>query len=127
MTVQAQANKALVANYYAKVWNAKRAGALAEFVAADYVQHNPQVPNGRAPLEQFLVGFFEQMPQSSFTVARLVADGDLVVAHCLFKAHEADRGTAVVDIYRVQDGKLVEHWDVKEAVPEATANGNPMV
>lgn len=121
------ANKKLVADYYAAVWNARDAAATARFVADGYVQHNPQVPNGRAPLQAFLAGFFQQMPEAGFTVVRLVAEDDLVVAHCLFKAHALDRGTAVVDIYRVKDGLLVEHWDVKEPVPESTANGNPMV
>ncbi len=124
---QTEANKTIVANYYARVWNARSADAVPEYVAADYIQHNPQVPNGRAPLQAFLGGLFKQMPQSSFTVARLVADGDLVVAHCLFKANEADRGMAVVDIYRVSDAMLVEHWDVKEPVPETSANGHSMV
>lgn len=124
---QSEVNKRIVADYYARVWNAKNADALPDYIAADYIQHNPQVPNGRAPLQHFLGGFFQQMPQSSFNVARLVADGDLVVAHCLFKANEADRGMAVVDVYRVSEGLLVEHWDVKEAVPESSANGNPMV
>ena len=124
---QSDINKTIVASYYARVWNAKNADALPQYVAADYIQHNPQVPNGRAPLQSFLGGLFQQMPQCSFTVARLVADGDLVVAHCLFKANEADRGTAVVDVYRVSEGLLVEHWDVKEPVPECSANGNPMV
>lgn len=124
---QAEINKALVANYYAEVWNRHDAQALARFVATDYIQHNPAVSNGREPLQQFLDGLFAQLPQSGFTVARLVAEGDLVVAHCLFKAHAADRGTAVIDVYRVADGLLAEHWDVKEAVPESTANGHPMV
>jgi predicted SnoaL-like aldol condensation-catalyzing enzyme len=124
---QSEINKTIVANYYARIWNAKNASAISDYVAFDYIQHNPHVPNGRAPLESFLSGFFQQMPQASFTVVRLVAEGDLVVAHCLFKANEADRGTAVVDVYRVADGMLVEHWDVKEAVPETSANGNPMV
>lgn len=121
------ANKQLVANYYARVWNDKNPGAIARFVAADYIQHNPGVPNGRAPLQAFLSGLFQQMPDSSFAVARLVADDDLVVAHCLFKTNPADRGMAVVDVYRVEAGMLAEHWDVKEAIPEASANGNSMV
>jgi len=67
------------------------------------------------------------MPAASFTVVRLIAEGDLVVAHALFKINADDRGTAVVDIYRVAAGMLVEHWDVKEPVPETSANGNSMV
>lgn len=128
MTTQnIEANKEIVANFYARVWNAKNADALSDFVAEDYIQHNPALANGRQPLADFLSGFFQNLPDSSFTVARLVAENDLVVAHSLFKLNNEDRGTAVVDIYRVADGMLVEHWDLKEAVPEETASGNPMV
>lgn len=124
---QSDINKTIVANYYARVWNAKNADALPQYVAADYIQHIPQVPNGRAPLQSFLSGFFQRMPECSSTVARLVADGDLVAAHCLFKANEVDRCTAVVDKYRVSEGLMVEHWDVREPVPASSANGNPIV
>jgi len=127
LNLDSAANKRLVADYYARVWNARNADALQDFVAEDYIQHNPAVPNGRAPLQRFLQGLFAQLPEAQFSVARLMADGDLVMAHCLFRAHAGDAGTAVVDVYRVLDGRLVEHWDVKEAVPAQSANGNPMV
>jgi predicted SnoaL-like aldol condensation-catalyzing enzyme len=123
----AQANKQLVSQYYAAVWNARDADATTRFVADEYIQHNPNIANGRMPLQAFLAGFFQQLPDAKFKVVRLVAEDDLVVAHSLFSANALDRGTAVVDVYRIQDGKLVEHWDVKEPVPDSTANGNPMV
>ncbi|MFS8049626.1 nuclear transport factor 2 family protein [Rhizobium sp. BR 314] len=127
MTIKLDANKTLVADYYAKVWNAKNLGAVADFVADDYIQHNPHLANGRAALEAFLGPMFEAVPEGRFTIARLIADNDLVVAHTLFQANADERGTAVVDVYRVADGRLAEHWDVKEAVPETSSNGNPMV
>ncbi len=127
MISNAERNKTLVAAFYAKVWNGHDIAALKEFVAEDYIQHNPHVESGRAPLEAFVGPMFESLPEARFTVVRLIAEGDLVVAHTLFKANPQDRGTAVVDIYRVEGGRLAEHWDVKEAVPEASANGNPMV
>lgn len=123
----AERNKALVAALYAKVWNGHDIAALKDFVAEDYIQHNPHVGNGRAALEAFLGPMFESLPEARFTLMRLIAEGDLVVAHTLFQANASDRGTAVVDIYRVEDGRLAEHWDVKEAVPEASVSGNPMV
>jgi predicted SnoaL-like aldol condensation-catalyzing enzyme len=126
-TNELTANKAMVADYHAKVWNAKNLAALKDFVSEDYIQHNPHVGNGRAALEAFLGPSFEAMPAGKFTIARLVADGDIVVAHTLFQANADDRGTAVVDIYRIAEGRLAEHWDVKEAVPETSENGNPMV
>jgi predicted SnoaL-like aldol condensation-catalyzing enzyme len=127
MTTKLDTNKTLVAGFYAKVWNAKNLGAVADFVADDYIQHNPHVGNGRAALEAFLGPMFEAVPEGRFTIARLIADDDLVVAHTLFQANADDRGTAVVDVYRIVDGRLAEHWDVKEAVPETSSNGNPMV
>ena len=127
ITNDIERNKTLVAGYYAEVWNTKDLGRLANFVAEDYVQHNPHLGNGRAALGTFLDNLFSQVPDGRFTVARLVAEDDLVVAHTLFQAHAADRGTAVVDIYRVRDGLLQEHWDVKEALPETSASGNPVV
>ncbi|MDH6231712.1 putative SnoaL-like aldol condensation-catalyzing enzyme [Mesorhizobium soli] len=127
MTTKLDTHKTLVADFYAKVWNAKSLGAVADFVADDYIQHNPHVGNGRAALEAFLGPLFEAVPEGHFTIARLIADDDLVVAHTLFQANADDRGTAVVDVYRIMNGRLVEHWDVKEAVPETSSNGNPMV
>jgi len=121
------ANKTLVADYYAKVWNTKNIDAVRDFVTDNYIQHTPHVGNGRAALEALLGPMFEAVPEGRFTIARLIADNDLVVAHTLFQANAEDRGTAVVDVYRIAEGRLVEHWDVKEAVPETSANGNPMV
>jgi predicted SnoaL-like aldol condensation-catalyzing enzyme len=122
-----EANKALVADFYAKVWNAHDLGALRDFVAEEYIQHNPHVGSGRAQLEAFLGPMFQSLPESRFTIARLVADDNLVVAHTLFQASSEDRGTAVVDIYRIEGGQLMEHWDVKEPVPEMCVNGNSVV
>jgi predicted SnoaL-like aldol condensation-catalyzing enzyme len=127
MTTTTQRNKALVADLYAKVWNGRDIAALGDFVAEDYIQHNPSVGNGRATLQAFLGPILERLPEARFTVVRLIAEGDLVVAHTLFQTSPGDRGMVVVDIYRVEDGRLAEHWDVKEAVPETTASGNPMV
>jgi len=128
LTTTIDHNKSLVTRFVADVWNARKFDRLKEFVAEAYVQHNPNLPNGRAALDGFLRGFYSQnMANGEFAIARIVADGDLIITHSLFKTSADDRGTAVVGIYRVEDGLLVEHWDVKEPVPEATANGNPMV
>ncbi len=124
----ASANKQRVADYFERVWNAHDVSALDDFVATDFIQHNPALGDGRAALAAFLDGLFAALPAGRFEVRRLVAEGDLVVAHSLFRAGADDaRGTAVVDIFRLHDGWLVEHWDLKEAVPAAVANSNGMV
>ena len=120
-------NKSLVADFYKEVCVARDLSRLDAFVTEDYIQHNPHMANGRAALHAFLAAFYQKMPECQFTVSRLIADDDLVVAHMLFQKDHQDRGTAIAEIFRVVDGKLAEHWDVKEPVPERTASGNPVV
>ncbi|AYR21659.1 nuclear transport factor 2 family protein [Alcaligenes faecalis] len=95
-------------------------------VAQDYIQHNPEVPDGKAPFVGYFSGYFKENPQSRARIVRSATDGDLVYLHVHSTNGKADRGQAVIDIFRVQDGKLVEHWDVIQAVPEQAANSNTM-
>ncbi|HEX5914107.1 MAG TPA: nuclear transport factor 2 family protein, partial [Rubrobacter sp.] len=62
----------------------------------------------------------------SYDIKRTVAEGDLVALHGLLKTSPEDRGTAVADFFRLEDGKVVEHWDVLQEVPESAANEHPM-
>jgi predicted SnoaL-like aldol condensation-catalyzing enzyme len=71
-------------------------------------------------------GFAEQFPQMSLQIKRAVAKGDLVVTHSLLKTSPQDRGTAVADIFSLEDGKVVEHCEVLQPVPESAANDHPM-
>ncbi|WP_433191019.1 nuclear transport factor 2 family protein [Actinoallomurus sp. CA-150999] len=91
----------------------------------EYVQHNPQAPDGPEAFVAFVAGFGERFPALSLDVRRVIAEGDLVVLHSLLATSPEDR--AAVDIFRVEDGKIVEHWDVVQPVPETAANGNGMV
>jgi predicted SnoaL-like aldol condensation-catalyzing enzyme len=68
----------------------------------------------------------EQYPQLSVEIKRVIAEGDLVVTHDLVKTYPQDRGMAGIDIFRLQDGKIVEHWDTRQPVPEVAANNNTM-
>lgn len=102
--------------------------ALETWVAEDYVQHNPMAPNGRAAVEKF---FDEYSKNPAFAnmksdVRRIIADGDLVAVHSHATNGPNDPGFVVVDIWRVEGCKIVEHWDVMQKVPEQSANGNTM-
>jgi predicted SnoaL-like aldol condensation-catalyzing enzyme len=83
-------------------------------------------PNGTEALIKFFEPYFANNPQARSEIKRVVADGDLVMLHVHAKANETDRGMAVVDIFRVENGKVVEHWDVVQPIPEKAANENTM-
>lgn len=98
-----------------------------EFVAEDMVQRNPNLPNGREALKQFWEGFMETNPEVQFNVVRSISDGTMVWEHVHVQLKPGDLGVAVVDIFRVEDGLIVEHWDVLQPIPEASASGNHMI
>ena len=105
-----------------RLFDAFRAGdnnAFEELIVEDYVQHNPQVDNGLAAMQ----AFFAAAGAVDVEVHRTIAEGDLVAVHLHFNTWN----TAVVDIFRLNDeGKIVEHWDVLQPIPDTTANGNDM-
>lgn len=123
---QEEANRTLVVDFYNSFFNDHDITAAERFVAEDYIQHNPSVPDGRAPIIEFFSDNFQKNPDRSSRIVRSAADGDLVWLHVEAKQNAADRGVAVVDIFRVEDGKIVEHWDVIQPVPETAANDNTM-
>jgi len=81
---------------------------------------------GVAPFVDYFEGYFRERPKSHVVFSHIVAEADLVVLHLNSKVDEKDRGRAIVDIFRVENGKIVEHWDVTQDVPEKTASGNTM-
>lgn len=123
---QEEANRQLVLGFYDRFFNQHDIEAANDAIAEDYIQHNPNVPNGRAPLIGYFSGYFKENPQSRARIVRSAADGDLVWLHINSTNGEGDLGRAVVDIFRVKDGKIVEHWDVIQNVPATAANDNTM-
>ena len=100
--------------------------AFETWVDPGYVQHNPMAATGRDAAINFLEPFFAQHPDIQYSIARIIADGNLVAVHSHGKFSADDRGVAVVDILRVEGCKVMEHWDVVQPVPEKTANSNGM-
>ncbi|NPD14782.1 SnoaL-like domain-containing protein [Xinfangfangia sp. D13-10-4-6] len=122
---QEEANRQLVVGFYDKFFNDHDISA-ADVVAEGYIQHNPHVPDGKAPFVGYFTGFFAENPQSKAKIVRSAADGDLVWIHVHSTNGESDAGQAIVDIFRVEDGKIIEHWDVIQDVPAEAANQNTM-
>jgi predicted SnoaL-like aldol condensation-catalyzing enzyme len=100
--------------------------AVDTYFAPNYIQHNPMVPTGSAPMRGFFKGFYAANPDATVEISHVLADGNLVAVHYRFRTNKTDRGLAAVDIFRVADGKIQEHWDVVEPVPEKSANDNGM-
>lgn len=100
--------------------------AFETWVDPGYIQHNPMAATGRDAAIAFLEPFFADNPGISYSIKRIIADGDLVAVHSHGKFAEGDRGVAVVDILRVEGCKVMEHWDVVQPVPETSANENGM-
>jgi predicted SnoaL-like aldol condensation-catalyzing enzyme len=100
--------------------------AFETWVDPHYIQHNPLAQTGREPAIEFLEPFFAQHPGISYSIKRIIADGNLVAVHSHGRFAADDRGVAVVDILRVEGCKVVEHWDVIQPVPEKSANSNGM-
>lgn len=120
-------NKRVVTEFYELAFNGHRPTEAAKrYIGSKYVQHNPKVPNGARAFYEYFEGFFQKNPDSHVKIYRTIADGDLVALHLHSKVNRSDRGRAIVDLFRVEDGKIVEHFDVIQDVPETTANGNTM-
>ncbi len=100
--------------------------AFETWVEPGYIQHNPLAKSGRDAALAFLEPFFESHPDASYSIKRIIADGNLVAVHSHGKFSADDRGLAIVDILRVEHCKVAEHWDVAQPVPEKAANDNGM-
>lgn len=121
------ANKQLVLDFMKMLFiDHKVDEAIDKYLDPGYIQHNPAVPTGAAPVRGFFKGFYERQPAATIEIKRALADGDLVAVHYRAIFTPGERGFAVVDIFRVKDGKIVEHWDVLTPVPEKSANENGM-
>lgn len=125
-TAQEEANRKLVVEFYDKVFNQHQVAEGAAVLTEDYKQHNPYVPDGKEPFVSYFTQFFKDNPEARTRVVRSAADGDLVWLHNHSVQNPDDRGEAIVDIFRVKDGMITEHWDVIQPVPETSANENTM-
>lgn len=125
MTVNSDTNKANAQAFYDLMFNrCQPREAIEKYAGAVYIQHNPQVADGKAAF----IAYFEQMardyPGKTVHFKRAIAEGNLVVLHC----HQIWPGIddyAGIDIFRFDEaGKIVEHWDVLQIVPSNSKNGN---
>lgn len=119
-------NRAIVTEF-AHLFYAKRdvRQAFENFVAAGYIQHNPGIADGRDAAVAALQPMFSE-PGREFRIMRVLVDGDMAVIHVHAITEPGARGASVFDMYRLAHGKIVEHWDAIQPVPETAANEHPM-
>ena len=120
-------NAETVRAFYEMAFNdGKPEEAVATYVGKRYTQHNPQAGDGPEAFIGFVNWYRGEYPELHIEIKRTIAEGDLVVTHGHITTSPDDRGTAAADIFRVEDGRIVEHWDVLQPVPEEAANDNTM-
>ena len=119
-------NIATVRAFYDAALNQKDAQAALEFLGPEYVQHNPAAQDGAAGLEGFVNFLSTEFPENNSEIVRAFADGDHVILHVRNQRGPDQPVNAIMEIFRLEDGKIVEHWDVIQPVPEDAANDNGM-
>ena len=119
-------NRAIVTSFADLFYRERRVREAFEgFVADDYVQHNPGIADGREAAIVALTPLFSRTDMQ-FKVKLILVDGDHAAIHLHAIAPDTPRGTAVVDLFRLQGGKIVEHWDVLQLIPPESKNPHPM-
>jgi predicted SnoaL-like aldol condensation-catalyzing enzyme len=120
-------NKNIAIAFYDKLINEfDPEGAFARHGGETYTQHTPVIEDGREGVTRFVASLRESHPESHMEIKRAFSDGDMVILHCHWTRRPGDRGDAVVDFFRVKDGKVVEHWDVIQPIPATASNNNTM-
>lgn len=119
-------NKKTVTAFYDAAINDKDFAAASAYLGDKYIQHNPLAADGPAGLQAFLAFAKDNLGGFKVKFKRVLADGDFVIVHAHATNGPDDRGSAVMDIFRLENGKVVEHWDVIQAIPETAQNDNTM-
>lgn len=127
MNEQLEANKRTIREYTDLAFDQRKPEeAVAKFQGAQYRQHNPGSADGPEPFIRVVQWLAQTYPSFRLELKRILAERDLVVTHSHLIREPGDRGMAVVDIFRLEDGRIVEHWDVVQEIPATSANNNTM-
>ena len=120
------ANKKSAIAFYRTAYFGDPTNAVEQYVGAEYIQHNPLVGDGKQAFIDYFTEMARDYPDKDIEFVRAVAEGDLVALHT-HQTWPGEEEYVTMDFFRFDDnGKIVEHWDSIQAVPDETRNGNPM-
>ena len=121
-----EANKKTVLEFYEAGLNKKDFEAASKYFGPRYIQHNPGAPDGIEGFKTFVNFLRSKFPNSHSEIKKAFADGDYVILHVHAVREPGTLGRAIVDIFRLENGKIVEHWDVAQDIPEKMPHNNGM-
>jgi predicted SnoaL-like aldol condensation-catalyzing enzyme len=122
-------NKQVVVDYYTTAFAGDPEKAIADHFGPRYVQHNPEAQNGPEAFIGFVKWLRGEYPDLTLDIKRVIAEGDMVATHShldLEPDNPDNPGRALADYFLLEDGKVIEHWDVIQEVPTTAANDNGM-
>jgi predicted SnoaL-like aldol condensation-catalyzing enzyme len=122
-----EANKQTVLAFYQSAINNKDFTAASALVHPTYTQHNPRISDGHDGLREFITTLATDFPHLHADVRRLFADHDHVIAHTHAVRVPGGPATAIIDIFRLDNGLITEHWDVMQQIPDTSRNPNGMI
>lgn len=121
-----EANKQNAIAFYRMAYLGEPQKAVELYVGAGYIQHNPLVGDGKQAFIDYFTDMYDQHPDKDIAFVRAISEGDLVALHT-HQTWPGDGQYVTMDFFRFDDeGKIVEHWDSIQVVPDGSKNGNPM-
>ena len=121
-----EANKKTVAALYEAALNKKDFEEAKKYLGNRYTQHNPTAKDGPEGLKGFIDFLRDKFPQSHSEIVQSFADGDYVILHVHSIRTPGTAGRAIFDLFKLEKGKVVEHWDAVQDIPASSANANGM-
>ena len=125
-TQEQEINKKNAIKFYDQVINQKKFETASKYLGSRYTQHNPTAADGAEGLRSFIQFLRKNYPNAHSKIIRVFADGKYVILHVHSIREPGTQGRAIFDLFKFENGKIVEHWDVVQNIPNKSANSNSM-